>query len=89
MSHKYPFRSTALAKQSVVESNPQAFPLREKVPTISKTTNEPRLVEDREDVIEFALSIIVLAAIVVGFLLVVELMYPGWSLSVLEVTNGY
>lgn len=89
MSQKYPFRSTALAKQAVIESDPQAYPFREKTPTVPVTTNEPRLIEDSEDAMEFALTIAVLGAIIVGLVLLAELMYPGWSIpSLMEVTNG-
>lgn len=91
MSQEYPFRSSALAKQSVIETNPQAFPLRDKAPsiTITTTTAKPRLIEDKEDVGELTLTIVLLAAILIGFFFVLELMYPGWSvLGVMEVTNG-
>lgn len=90
MSHhqEYPFKSSALAKQAVLEADPKAYPLREKAPSIIITPAKPRLIEDKEDAFELVLTVALLGAIVIGFILTVELMYPGWSLSILEVTNG-
>lgn len=87
---QYPFRPSALAKQSVLETTRQAYPFREKAPsvTISTSTTEPRLIEDKEDVIDLTLTIAVLGAICVGFIFMVELMYPGWSVGLLEVIRG-
>lgn len=86
MSNKYQFRSAALAKQSVIESNPTVYPLREE--STAQKTAEPRLIEDEEDALEMILTLALLGAICVGFLLLVELMYPGWSIPSLEVIHG-
>ncbi|WP_224962752.1 hypothetical protein [Geomonas subterranea] len=85
MSNKYPFRSAALAKQTVIESNPTVYPFRE---ATTQNPAEPRLIEDKQDVLEMILTLALFAAICVGLLLLVELMYPGWSIPSLEVIHG-
>lgn len=87
MSKKYPFKSAALAKQTIIESDPNVYPFREES-IVQKTTAEPRLIEDKEDVLELVLTIAVFGAICVGLLLLVELMYPGWSVLSLEAIHG-
>jgi len=86
----FPFRSSALNKQSVVESAPVVYPFRDKAPALAVVTShvnvsKPRLIEDKEDAKEFTLCVVLLGAIIVGFILAVELMYPGWSLGFKEV----
>lgn len=88
MSQKYPFRSSALTDQALIEADPKVYPFREDSAT-ETVTNKPRLIEDAEDATELVLSIAVLAAICVSLLLLVELIYPGWAIiNVMEVANG-
>lgn len=87
MSNKYHFRSTALAKQTVIESNPSVYPFREES-TAKKNTTGPHLIEDKEDAFELLLMLALFGAICIAFILLVELMYPGWSIPSLEVIHG-
>lgn len=87
MSQKYPFKSAALVKQTIIESNPVVYPFREE-PIAQKKPAEPSLIEDREDVFELVLTLALLGAICISFILMVELMYPGWSILSLEVIHG-
>lgn len=86
MSHQaYPFRSSALAKQSVIESQPAVYPFRS---TSAPEPVEPALIESPEDVKELVASVTVLIGIVCWFFVMLELMYPGWSVVTMEVCNG-
>ena len=80
----YPFSPSALAKQSMIETQPIVYPLR----PITPEPAEPALIEGPQDVAELAIIACVLVVICFGFWVMLELMYPGWSVMTIEVING-
>jgi len=87
MSIIYPFKSSTLAKQSVIETQPEVYPFRT-TSTPEPATTKPVLIEDKSDLLELITTVAVLLAIGAGFMIALELMYPGWSVMTMEVING-
>jgi len=80
---EYPFRVSALAKQSVIPNQSNVYPFRD-----IASAKEPALIEDTGDVAELIVIVALLGAICVAFLFVVEMMYPGWSVATLGKVKG-